>query len=407
GDCWALYVDNSACIDSLFYLLTDNQGSVNVITNSSGGKLMEYNFDPWGRRRNPADWSYNSVPGAYITTRGYTMHEHMDAFKLINMNGRVYDPVLGHFLSPDPYVQNPTVSQCFNRYGYCLFNPLKYVDPSGYYIRWLPEYRPEASRLQDKHNYMIETFWYFSYTETDWYTYYFTYNMEGPPTLHIKYSGSTISDIDLIFYQLITPVFYDNYWSGMSGGSSGLSPLQPQQARLPVPVAPTIEASSNGSIKLQGGRNFSMPTSLTQKINQHPPIQLDFGIAKLTFESFHQTTITSTKTSVTINTLITDKFFSRQQIRYSVPNLTVNGFVQGFDIRISLGKYSMSYGWQYGYNSIGYGLINTIGYGINNGGIISCQTMKGESSIKTLLIPLGIIVSFYLPGFSSILQTTY
>ncbi|MBN1414821.1 MAG: hypothetical protein JW973_06950 [Bacteroidales bacterium] len=69
------------------------------------------------RRRNPTDWSYNNVPGAYITTRGYTMHacppnpvfsgsrrEHMDAFRLINMparrsfneggNGRVYDPVL-------------------------------------------------------------------------------------------------------------------------------------------------------------------------------------------------------------------------------------------------------------------------------------------------------------------------
>jgi hypothetical protein len=47
------------------------------------------------------------------------------------MNGRVYDPVIARFLSPDNYVQSPTSSQGFNRYSYCLNNPLKYTDPSG------------------------------------------------------------------------------------------------------------------------------------------------------------------------------------------------------------------------------------------------------------------------------------
>ena len=47
------------------------------------------------------------------------------------MNGRVYDPVLGRFLSPDNYVQMPDFSQSFNRYSYCLNNPLKYKDPDG------------------------------------------------------------------------------------------------------------------------------------------------------------------------------------------------------------------------------------------------------------------------------------
>ena len=47
------------------------------------------------------------------------------------MNGRMYDPYLGRFLSPDNYVQLPTSAQSFNRYSYCLNNPLKYVDPSG------------------------------------------------------------------------------------------------------------------------------------------------------------------------------------------------------------------------------------------------------------------------------------
>lgn len=34
-------------------------------------------------------------------------------------------------MSPDNYVQMPDNSQNFNRYSYCLNNPLKYIDPSG------------------------------------------------------------------------------------------------------------------------------------------------------------------------------------------------------------------------------------------------------------------------------------
>lgn len=55
---------------------------------------------------------------------------------LINMNGRMYDPVLGSFLSPDNYIQNPDNSQSFNRYAYCLNNPLRYVDPDGEFFTW-------------------------------------------------------------------------------------------------------------------------------------------------------------------------------------------------------------------------------------------------------------------------------
>lgn len=53
-------------------------------------------------------------------------------FGLINMNEkRLYDPMLGRFLSPDNYVQMPDFSQSFNRYSYCINNPLKYNDPDG------------------------------------------------------------------------------------------------------------------------------------------------------------------------------------------------------------------------------------------------------------------------------------
>jgi len=83
-------------------------------------------FDPWG---NPIDTTWQvDFP---LTNRGFTGHEHYLYFKIINMNGRLYDPVIGRFFSPDKYVQIPDFTQSFNRYSYCLNNPLQYIDPSG------------------------------------------------------------------------------------------------------------------------------------------------------------------------------------------------------------------------------------------------------------------------------------
>ena len=68
--------------------------------------------------------------------RGFTGHEHLPWFGLINMNARLYDPLTGRFLSPYPYVQAPDFTQNFNRYSYALNNPLKYTDESGEWIGW-------------------------------------------------------------------------------------------------------------------------------------------------------------------------------------------------------------------------------------------------------------------------------
>jgi hypothetical protein len=50
------------------------------------------------------------------------------------MNGRMYDPVIGRVLSPDNYVQDLTNAQAYNRYSYCINNPLKYTDPDGEWV---------------------------------------------------------------------------------------------------------------------------------------------------------------------------------------------------------------------------------------------------------------------------------
>ena len=67
---------------------------------------------------------------AAVTRDGYTGHEMLDNLGLIHMNGRVYDPGLGRFLSADPYVTLPYDGQGLNRYAYVLNNPLAFTDPA-------------------------------------------------------------------------------------------------------------------------------------------------------------------------------------------------------------------------------------------------------------------------------------
>ena len=69
-----------------------------------------------------------------LLLRGYCGYKHVEYHGLIHMNARLYDPVIGRFLSPDPYVQMPDFSQNFNRYTYCLNNPLVYKDENGEFI---------------------------------------------------------------------------------------------------------------------------------------------------------------------------------------------------------------------------------------------------------------------------------
>lgn len=129
-----LYVINQAGAGTMYYVLTDYQGSWCRVITDAGVTVERYSFDPWGRRRHADNWNVYYVPTSFTFDRGYTGHEMLDAFGLINMNGRVYDPIIARFLSPDNYVQSPTSSQGFNRYSYCLNNPLVYTDPSGEFI---------------------------------------------------------------------------------------------------------------------------------------------------------------------------------------------------------------------------------------------------------------------------------
>ncbi len=137
GGMAALHLRSNAGVAAQTWLLTqDALGSTDRIVDSSGVVALATSFDAFGKRR-AADWS--SAPGsgdilmAARTTRlGFTGHEQLDHIGLVHMSGRVYDPVIGRFLSPDPVIQAPYWGQDLNRYSYAWNNPLSIVDPTGY-----------------------------------------------------------------------------------------------------------------------------------------------------------------------------------------------------------------------------------------------------------------------------------
>ena len=102
----------------------DHLGSTHVVTNATGQVVEHAEHRPFGalaRDEGPA-----SVP------QHFTGQRQGELRGLIAFPARVYDPILGRFLQPDPLVQDPTDPQTLNRYSYCRNNPVNLVDPSGY-----------------------------------------------------------------------------------------------------------------------------------------------------------------------------------------------------------------------------------------------------------------------------------
>ena len=135
---------------NMYYIHTDHLGSYCAITDAKKSVVQHNYFDPWGNFRLiyeksskgiglPPEEPQVAFPINFtLTYRGFTGHEHYTYFKIINMNGRLYDPVIGRFFSPDKFVANSSFTQDFNRYSYARNNPLMYTDPDGELVWFAP-----------------------------------------------------------------------------------------------------------------------------------------------------------------------------------------------------------------------------------------------------------------------------
>jgi RHS repeat-associated protein len=93
------------------------------------GHLSRTDFGPYPPC-SPTDPMSFDLP---VGNREFTGQEQIPDFDLVNMNGRVYDPSLGRFLTPDPNIQFTSDLQSYNRYAYAGNNPLRYTDPTGFF----------------------------------------------------------------------------------------------------------------------------------------------------------------------------------------------------------------------------------------------------------------------------------
>jgi len=116
------------------YFHRDNLGSVVAITDESHTVVQRIAYDVWGKVRLPSGAPDNGNTLNPLTTRGFTGQERLGDVGLVHMNGRVYDPITAKFTSADPFVQDPTNPQSWNRYAYVQNNPLAFTDPSGYFL---------------------------------------------------------------------------------------------------------------------------------------------------------------------------------------------------------------------------------------------------------------------------------
>ncbi|MBX3703471.1 MAG: RHS repeat-associated core domain-containing protein [Steroidobacteraceae bacterium] len=136
GSAKVVYTRWSTGTQDTKYLTADHLNSSSVLMDSSGNTLVGMSFAAYGRRRG-ATWTGAPSSGDWTqinnaTRHGYTGHEHLDNVNLIHMNGRVFEPVLGRFLSADPFMPGSLGSQAPNRYAYVGNRPLSLTDPSGF-----------------------------------------------------------------------------------------------------------------------------------------------------------------------------------------------------------------------------------------------------------------------------------
>jgi RHS repeat-associated protein len=114
------------------YYHTDHLGSIIAISNDAGTVVERRSYDAWGKRRN---LNGTSLANAFVTSDvryAFGGHEDLGELGLIHMNGRIYDPATGRFLSADPTIELPDDMQNYNRYSYINNNPLSAIDYSGY-----------------------------------------------------------------------------------------------------------------------------------------------------------------------------------------------------------------------------------------------------------------------------------
>jgi RHS repeat-associated protein len=104
------------------YFFANYQGSIVAYANNLGAKQATYKYGPYGEPKNLSNADSWELPRF-----GFTGQPTLSDAKLYYFRARVYDPMLGRFLQPDPL----GTADDTNLYAYAGGDPINGRDPSG------------------------------------------------------------------------------------------------------------------------------------------------------------------------------------------------------------------------------------------------------------------------------------
>jgi RHS repeat-associated protein len=116
------------------FLHPDHLGNIVLITNSAGAIVKETGYLPFG--------TVAFTTGASQSDHALLSREFDQEIGLVFCASRYYDPALGRFISPDPFLLlNPEKALAtplgLNLYVYAGNNPVRHVDDNGTWWKWL------------------------------------------------------------------------------------------------------------------------------------------------------------------------------------------------------------------------------------------------------------------------------
>jgi len=111
---------------NVFYLYSDNLGTIHTITDSSGNACYDASFTPYGQEvLNP---NISNTCGINYKFTGYERDTETQVDYAV---ARYYNYRLGRFLTTDPLGGSAFYPQSLNLYSYVENDPLNGIDPSG------------------------------------------------------------------------------------------------------------------------------------------------------------------------------------------------------------------------------------------------------------------------------------
>jgi RHS repeat-associated protein len=118
---------------TLRFIETDSLGSPRLLADAQGKVIERFSFNPWGVRQNNSKRSESWVDGRIDSASTFAGYGATGATDVMRSGPRLYSPLLGRFLQPDPILMaaGAELSADINPYMFARNSPLRYADPSG------------------------------------------------------------------------------------------------------------------------------------------------------------------------------------------------------------------------------------------------------------------------------------